>query len=392
MLAALRARVDDARTQTDPEALAVALIDLAECEPILGRRQAAVRRLLEEAAALVDKLGRAPLEGRILLRLAYVKLADGDLEGTEQLAVRARERLAGDRYRAIEASIVLARATLRRGELADAERALGEIALDAQPDTAPSAARAGVLLALAFAELAVEQHEYSIARDRVRVVLDAVRDDEAFVEVAFTARQMMTLVDLALGNPTQACAEMRETVALAKRLEAFDDEIEARLGLAGVLGERGDPIGLDEAEKHLQIARDRALERGLDSLYMASLVAQAGLLARKGQTRAALDRCIEIAQVAMTKQDLPRYGAAVALMAQIYEQKGDLASAYRTYAEAHASLRETLGDRAKEVIVPHMNAFADRIGRSKFAEIAQRVNDASHARSAFKPGSGKRHV
>jgi hypothetical protein len=389
MFAALKARVEETRAGTDPEALAVALIDLAECEPILGRRQAAVRSMLEEAAALVDKLGRAPLEGRILLRLAYVKLAEGDLEGTEQLAARARERLAGDR--AIEARVVLARATLRRGELADAERALGEIALDAQPDTTPSAARAGVQLALAFAELALERHQYSIAQDRVRVVLDAVREDEAFVEVAFTARQMMTLVDLALGRPAQACAEMRETVALAKRLEAFDDEIEARLGLAGVLGERGDAIGLEEAEKHLQIARDRALERGLDSLHMAALVAQAGLLARKGQTRAALDRCIEIAQVAMAKQDLARYGAAVALMAQIYEQKGDLASAYRTYAEAHASLRDSIGERANEVIVPYLNAFADRIGRSTFVELAQRVNAASHARSTFQRDSGKRH-
>lgn len=124
---------------------------------------------------------------------------------------------------------------------------------------------------------------------------------------------------------------------------------------------------------------------------MACLVAQAGLLARRGQTQAALDRCVEIAQVAMTKQDLGRYGAAVALMAQIYEQKGDLASAYRTYAEAHASLRETIGDRAKEIIVPHMNAFADRIGRSKFAEIAERVNQASHARSTFARTTGKLH-
>ena len=93
----------------------------------------------------------------------------------------------------------------------------------------------------------------------------------------------------------------------------------------------------------------------------------------------------------MAKQDLARYGAAVALMAQIYEQKGDLASAYRTYAEAHASLREIIGDRAKEVIVPYMNAFAERIGRPRFAEIADRVNQASHARTTFANRSGKLH-
>ena len=41
--------------------------------------------------------------------------------------------------------------------------------------------------------------------------------------------------------------------------------------------QKGDPVSLDEAEKHLQIARDRALERGLDRLYMAALVGQAGV-------------------------------------------------------------------------------------------------------------------
>ena len=95
--------------------------------------------------------------------------------------------------------------------------------------------------------------------------------------------------------------------------------------------------------------------------------------------------------MAAEKQDLARYAAAIALMAQIYEQKGDLASSYRTYAEAHASLREIIGDRAKDVIVPHMTAFADRIGRSRFAEIAAQVNKASHARSVFQRTSGKNH-
>lgn len=390
MLEAQRARVAEAQ---DPESRAVALIELAESEPIFGHRQSVVRDLLKEAGTLVDKLDNRPLEGRILLRLAYVKLADGDLEGAEQLAARARERLAGDRDREIEAGVILARASIRRHDFADAERVLLDLARYAEPDTAPLAARVPVMLALGLAELALEQQDYTHASERVRVILDGVRDDEHddLAEVAFAARQMMTLIDLALGKPVHACAEMRENVVLAKRYEAFEDEIEARLGLAGALGERGDPVALDEAEKHLQVARDRALERGLDSLHMASLVAQAGLFARRGQTRAALDRCIEIAQVAMTKQDLARYGGAVALMAQIYEQKGDLASAYRTYAEAHASLRETIGDRAKDVILPHMNEFADRIGRSRFAEIAEQVNRASHARSAFRDLSGKHH-
>ena len=388
MLAALRARVAEA---TDPEPRAVALIELAEAEPLFGHRQAVVRGLLEQAAGVLDQLGQPALEGRVLLRLGYVKLVDADLEGAEQLATRARDRLSGDPYRVLEAGVLLARAAIRRHEFSDAERMLVELGRDAEPATTPLAARAGAMMALAWAELALEQQDYATASERLRVVDEAARSDEALVEVAFTARQMLSLVDLALGRFNQACAALRDLVAIAKHQEANEDEIEARLGLAGALGEKGEPINLEEAEKHLQIARDRALEAGLDSMYMAALVAQAGLLARKGQTRAAIDRCIEIAHVAAEKQDLARYAAAIALMAQIYEQKGDLASSYRTYAEAHASLREIIGDRAKDVIVPHMTAFADRIGRSKFAEIAAQVNKASHARSVFQRTSGKNH-
>jgi ATP/maltotriose-dependent transcriptional regulator MalT len=173
-------------------------------------------------------------------------------------------------------------------------------------------------------------------------------------------------------------------VVIAKQVGALEDELESRIALAGALIQRGDPVGRDEAEKHLQITRDEALEKGLDSMHMAALVGQAGVLAKKGQTQAALDRCLEIANVAVSKQDLPRYVAAVSLMSSIYEQKGDLASAYRTFAEAHASLREKLGDQAKDVIRPPMSAFADRIGHDKFAEIAEAVNKSERARQMFR--------
>jgi hypothetical protein len=71
-------------------------------------------------------------------------------------------------------------------------------------------------------------------------------------------------------------------------------------------------------------------------------------------------------------------------MSSIYEQKGDFASAYRTFAEAHASLREKLGDRAKDLIRPPMSAFAARIGHEKFSEIAEAVTKAAHARQTFR--------
>lgn len=381
MLEAQRARVAEA---ADPESRAVALIELAEVEPIFGHRQAVVRGLLHEAAAIVDALGKPALEGRVLLRMAYVKLVDGDLEGTEQLATRARDRLADDTYRVVEASVLLARAAIRRHRFEGAEAMLVELGDVVEPETlTPVSARAGVMLALTWAELALEQQDYTTAAERLVLVNKATRSDPALAEAGFTCRQMLGLIDLATNKFTQACAVMREVVTIAKNYNANEDEIEMRLGLAGALGEKGDPVNLDEAEKHLQIARDRALEAGLDSLYAAALVAQAGLMNRKGQTQAALDRCIEVAEVAVSMQDLPKYGVAVGLMSQIYEQKGDLASAYRTFAEANATLRDVIGDRAKEVIVPYMAAFADRIGRDKFAEIAEQVNKAAHARNAF---------
>ena len=388
MLEAQRARVAEA---ADPESRAVALIELAEIEPIFGHRQAIVRALLHEAAAIVDTLGKPALEARVLLRLAYVKLADGDYEGTEQLATRARDRLGDDTYRILEANVLLARAAIRRHQFVEADAMLVELSHVAEPETlTPVSARAGVMLALALAELALEQQEYTAAGERLAIVSKATRSDPALAEAGFTCRQMLGLVDLATNKFTQACAVMREVVTIAKSYDANEDEIEMRLGLAGALGEKGDSVNLDEAEKHLQIARDRALEAGLDSLYATALIAQAGLMNRKGQTRAALDRCIEVAQLAVSKQDLPKYGVAVGLMSQIYEQKGDLASAYRTFAEANASLRDVIGERAKDVIVPYMAAFADRIGRDKFAEIAEQVNKAAHARNTFQR-SGKQN-
>ena len=72
-------------------------------------------------------------------------------------------------------------------------------------------------------------------------------------------------------------------------------------------------------------------------------------------------------------------------MSHIYEQKGDLASAYRTLAEANASLRDSMGDQAaRDVIRPHVEAFADRIGPEKFRMVAERVNKAAHAKDTFR--------
>jgi hypothetical protein len=44
-----------------------------------------------------------------------------------------------------------------------------------------------------------------------------------------------------------------------------------------------------------------------------------------------------------------------------------------------------MGDQAaRDVIRPHVEAFADRIGPEKFRMIAERVNKAAHAKDSFR--------
>jgi len=386
-LTVLRIRVDQARA-SGGQVLAIALIELAEAEPLFGHRQAVVRALLEQAAALVGELGASALEGRTLLRLAHVKLSEGDLEGVEQLAGRASERLepAGDIDRLIEAGGLLARASIRRHHFAAAQARLAGLG-DRLDEPQTLAARRSVAgLALAWAELALEQQQAAEAESRLAVLAAGCADDtdDELIEVSFACQQARGAAALAVGDHARACHALRAAVGIAKRVGALEDELEARIALAGALVQRGDQVGREEATHHLQLTRDQAIEHELDSMHMAALTGQAGLLAQNGQTQAALDRCLEIASVAVSKHDVFRYAAAVALMSQIYEQKEDLASAYRTFAEAHATLRDTLGDRATEIFRAHMSAFANRIGLEKFGEIAEQVNKAAHARQTFR--------
>ena len=173
---------------------------------------------------------------------------------------------------------------------------------------------------------------------------------------------------------------LRAVIALAKAHAGHEDECEARVALASALAERGDIAGREEAERHLQITRDLALEHQLESMHMAALTGQAGLLARKGQTQGALNRCLEIARAAVAAKDLPRYVGAVALMSEVYQQNGDYPSAYRALAEAESELRTKIGEKAKELVRPHLLALSEKMGRNKFLEMADNVNKAQLAR------------
>lgn len=375
----------DATRAAGGEPLAIALIELAEAEPIFGHRQAVVRVPLEEAAALVET---PALQGRILLRLAHVKLSEGDLEGVEQLVERARARLGDDTDRMLDAATLRARAAIRRKDFPAAEALLAD-ASETVDDTEPATAagrRAVAAHAIAWVELVFEQADYATAKERLEVLPSGMPgdDEDEQAEIDFACRQLRAGAYLAFGDHPHACEALREAVAIAKRAGGIEDELETRIALAGALTERADPTALDEAERHVQITRDKAIEAGLDSMHMAALVAQAGLLAKRGKTQAALDRTIEIAQSAAEKQDLPRYAGAVALMSQIYEQRGDLASAYRTFAEAHSALKAKMGDAATALFRPYLAALSERIGPETFREIAERVNKAAHARQTFR--------
>ena len=385
----LRARVDERRAAGGAP-LALALVELGEVEPGFKYRTAKPRALLHEAAALLDREGDPRLRGRLLVRLATLKLADEDAEGTEQLIDRAFDLLqpVGATAELVEAGATVCRARLRRNLLEGVEGMLGRLGatLDATVDD-EATRRAAMALALALAELAVTD-EAERPRDlaRARAILgDALKGlggDDQHLDARFAGHQLLALLDRE-DNLSRSCHHLREVLALAKAQGAVQEEVEARLGLAGALVERGDLAGREEAERHLQIARDASLEAGLDSLHMAALVGQAGLMAKKGQTQGALDRCLEIAQAAVVKQDLPRYLAAVALMAEIYKQNGDFKSAYRALAESDRSLVERFGEGARDLLRPHLFALADEMGRERFVAMVEDIRRAEAAREEF---------
>ena len=86
---------------------------------------------------------------------------------------------------------------------------------------------------------------------------------------------------------------------------------------------------------------------------------------------------------AVEKGDLPRYVAASALMSEIYRQNGDLPSAYRALAEVEHALVAQLGEKARELVRPHILALADSIGRNKFMDMVDNIHRAQHALDRF---------
>jgi hypothetical protein len=275
----------------------------------------------------------------------------------------------------IEAAALAVRAAIRRGQRRRAAEMVTGLAglLGEVPETYPER-RAMLTVAMVVAEVMFEDDDNRAeALGMFRDLLGAFEGDDRYRELAFLAHQALAAGEL-LEADEAVLHHMRAIVKLTREVDAPSDEIHARIALAGMLTEKGDATSLEEAGRHLQIARDRALEGQLDDLHMLALVGQAGHLARRGRIHGAVDRCLEIARSAVERQDLLRYVGAVALMSTIYELRGDLVSACRTLLEAEHGVAERLGDEAaRGLFRPHLHGLAGRIGKARFLELLAQI-------------------
>lgn len=381
-LVAFRTAVDRARPHGGP-ALARALVDLVEREPALGRRTAVVRTLIDEAAAVLTAHPDPALQARLLLRLAYVRMVELDLEAAERSLERAGATCDDEALR-FWGAVRACRVAIRRGER---ERP-GALLLAAAARLADAPAQAAPWPDVAT-ELALGIAELEISGDRPDpAALEAVDDLEADAtrpDVAFTAAQLRATHLLSMGQPEPAARALRVVLRLCTEYGSPADEVEARLALAGALTARGDAIGLEEASRHVQAARELARRHDLAPEHVAALIGDAGILARRGKVASAIDRCLEIARLGAAAGDSDRLVAAVGLMAELYAQTGDYASAYRAIAEAYHGLRDATGVECEPLFRPHLAALRDRMGQARFDQLTRDVRQARQLASMHLP-------
>jgi hypothetical protein len=373
-LIAQRQRVAALRETGDPD-LAEAIVTLAEIEPIFDHRITEVDALLRDAASRLAADAPADLQGRVLVRLASTQISGEKLDDADATLERAIALLPEGHPGRIEAAALAVRCMVRRGQRQRAGEMVPPLAksLGAVPDSHP-ARRAMLTVAMVVAEVMFEDDaDRGEAVEMFRDLLAAFGDDDRFSDLAFLAHQALAAGEL-LEADAAVLHHLRAIIKLTREVGAPSDEIHARIALAGMLTEKGDATSLEEAGRHLQVARDRALEAGLDDLHMLALIGQAGNLARRGRIHGAVDRCLEIARSAVQRHDLLRYVGAVALMSTIYELRGDMTSACRTLLEAEHGLGEAIGnDEARGLIRPHLHGLAGRIGKERFLELLAQI-------------------
>ena len=393
LLDGLRKRVEELRASGAP-GLAEALVELAEVEPVFGHRAGLVRGLLEQAAAGLDA-GAAELQARVLLRLAHVKMVEEKYDDADRALERGLLLLGAHDPRRVEAACLSGRIALRRGDRASGERIIsGVVEWLSRPPTSPGEQRAMIAAALAAGELAAEQPDSEVRAEEIfREALAGLAPgpDERFLDAIYLFRQALAAIGLGQGQDS-ALHQLRELITLCKQVGAAGDEIHARIALAGVLTERGDLVGLEEAGRHLELARTRALEHDLEELHALTMIGQAGFLARRGKTQGALDICLAIARNAVARKDVGRYVGAAVLMSTIYELRGDFPTAYRALAEAQQGLQDKIGAQADKLFEPHLFGLADRMGRERFVAMIYDVRKADEvARTLPAEGSPRKN-
>ena len=378
----LRALITAASAAPDRARLAV---ELCEREPLLGHRSEVIRAAIRDAGVALDAAPDRELEARVLLRLASVKLVELDWDGADQALTAAGERVDHQGPWMYLSAARACRVAIRRGDRGAATATLTAAAghVDQVADAAdPRWRHVAAEIAIGIAECAVHEQPGDPAPfDPVRELVDELRHhaDTAWptaVDALFTAHQLLATDALARGDAGRAADHLRPVVRIAHDHGSPADEIEGRLARAAALAGRGDQAGAEEAERVIQVARDRALEHDLQDLHVGALIAQAGLMSMRGKTQGALDRCLEIARIGEKGGDLRRYVAAVGLMSQIYQNHGDFPSAYRTIAESYHALRSVQGDTVKPLFTPLLETLRDRIGADRFTALVDDVNRA----------------
>jgi len=372
------------------EAAALAAVERAEREPLLGHRIAPVRAAIDAAAALLDRVPVPALRARVMLRLASVKLAEQDYEGADQALEAAGRHVPDNVELRFLAGVRACRVALRRGAeprrvaretlLAVAER------LDAFETTGPVWDAVTIEVALAIAELALHDEEPDpTAFEPIAAITTRFASDPDHVDVVFAGDQLVAAFAIQTADPERAAHALRNAVRSAKAVGSARDEIESRIALASILAAVGTPIALEEATRTAQLARERALEHQLADLAGATLIAQAGVLAANGKTATAIDRVLELAELAVANRDVRQYVAAVAIMAELYAKTGDYVSAFRTIAESHRALADATKSDSTEYFRPLLARLRDQIGPERLDKIAADVAKANELAAQIAP-------
>ncbi|MFT3699672.1 MAG: hypothetical protein QM831_41370 [Kofleriaceae bacterium] len=357
---------------------ATAAVERAEREPLLGHRGPQVRALIDAAAPLLDQHPIPELRARLLLRLADVLLVENDYEGADQALEAVGKHVPNDVTLRFLTGVRACRVAIRRSaehrKLASDTLLNVAARLDAFETNTPAWDGVTTEVALAIAELALHDPEPDpSAFDPIAELAAHAKDPD----VGFAGNQLVAAFAMQTGDAQRAVDALHRALAIAKASRAESDEIETRLALASVLVALGTEIAIEEAQRTVQLARDRALEGGFTQLHSAALIAQAGVLSAAGKTAGAIDRMLELAREGAANNDAGQYVAAVGIMAELYAKTGDHVSAFRTIAESHRALSAATNSDTTHLFRPLLARLRDRVGAERLAQISNEAQLAN---------------